>query len=118
MTDLETLAALLARHRIRFGTERQMQDDIEQILEAAGIVAAREHRLLPGPIDFLAFGGIGIECKVAGSNSEVFRQCRGYLGCEECTALLLVTSRGVHRQLPDVLGGKPTRVLWVATASL
>lgn len=114
---LDELAVMLADYRIRFGVERDMQDDVEEILTVLRHDFTREHRLKPGPIDFLV-GRIGIECKIAGSKAEVLRQCRGYLGCEELDGLLLVTSRAVHTSAPAELGGKPLRVLWVAGDAL
>lgn len=114
---VDDLQNLLARYALRFGVERAMQDDIESALDGNGVRYTREHRLRPGPIDFLV-GRIGIECKIAGSKAEVLRQCRGYLGCEELDGLLLVTSRAVHTSAPAELGGKPLRVLWIAGDAL
>ena len=115
---VDELRELLSRFLIRFGTEKTMQDDIEVILESAGVSFEREYRLKPGPIDYLVDGHIGLECKVAGGNAEVFRQCRGYLACTEVAELLIVTKRASHSQVPATLGGKPVRVLWVAGSAL
>ena len=115
---VDTLRDILGRYVIRFGTEAAMQADVERILQTQQIPYTREHRLKPGPIDFLADGRIGIECKIAGSKSEVLRQCRGYIGCNELESLLLVTKRAGHATAPATLGDKPFRVLWVAGRAL
>jgi hypothetical protein len=113
--SLAEIADTLRRCSIRFGNERQMQDDIETILSALYPGQAWREYLLPGGrIDFRLFSGVGIECKVDGSLSEVLRQIAGYCGQADIQGVLLVTSRPAHLRCPATLAGKPVRVLWVA----
>lgn len=113
----EDLTALLQQHRLRYGTERQLQDDIERLFAEAGITYVREHRLSTGPIDFFV-DGVGIECKVAGGPSEILSQLIRYAAEPSVTAIILVTSRRTHRLDVTELQGKPLRIVWVAANSL
>lgn len=115
MTDsaYADLVGLLLSHTLRFGTELQLQNDVEEILTAAGIAFIREHRLAGDRIDFLA-GRVGIECKVGGGPSAVPEQLLRYALRPELDALILVTSKHTHRFRFQELNGKPFRVVWVA----
>lgn len=85
-----------------------MQDDVDQVLSAAGVTFTREARLdARDRPDFLTTSGLAIELKVAGGRSAVVRQLLRYAEHEEVTGILLVTSRSRHLGLPDLLGGKP-----------
>lgn len=115
--DIDSIAKALSSHVIRFGTELQMQDDVEQILLSIGIAPNREHQLSNGIVDFFT-DGTAIECKVDRGLAEVMRQCRGYLNDRSVTGLILVTSRHTHRTMPSTLAGKPIRTVWVARVNL
>lgn len=107
------LVDLLLSHTLRFGSERQLQDDVESILSAAGIVFEREHPLAGDRIDFLV-GRIGVECKVAGGGSAVLEQLLRYAARPELDSMILVTSRHTHRFQVRELNAKPFHVVWVA----
>lgn len=115
MTDLITL---LRSHRLRYGTERQLQDDIERLLSTTGIPFTREAQLSTGPIDFLTTDGVGIECKIDGGPSAILSQLIRYAEDERLRALILVTSRRTHRIAVSELRGKPFEIVWVAANSL
>lgn len=108
------LQRLLGNASYRFGIERDLQDDLEEVLQHYRLEFSREHHLDPRSVIDFRIGRIGVECKVAGSPQEVLRQCRRYLKFDELDGLLLVTSRAQHRWGISDLGGKPFGVVWVA----
>ena len=114
MTALE-ITGLLRRHRIPFGTEQDMQDAVQAILNRNHVQHAREVLLsAKDRIDFLSDGShVGIECKVSGSRSAVLAQLVRYAEHAQVTALILVTSRHTHRFACDEINGKPLFVVWV-----
>lgn len=108
------LAQHLRSYRFRFGSEKDLQDDVEMALTEAGITFSREVPLAGDRIDFLCADGIGIECKIAGGPSVVLEQLLRYAKCPEVQALILLTSRHTHRFQATEIGGKPLIVVWVA----
>jgi len=115
------LAGILRQYRIRFDTERKMQEDIRDILKACDIKFVRERKFPGGPIDFLTDAGVGIECKVDGAPSAVLRQLLRYVeeGQSSLKEMLLVTSKGQHRWRDSLrLLDSPFIVLWVGASSL
>lgn len=120
MTDLTQLCSLLRSRRLRFGTEADMQADIEQLLTDEQIAFERERQLgVRGRIEFyLPESRVGIECKVMGSVGAVAEQLLRYAVSDEIGALLLVTKRRQHRDLDGELWGKPLRVIWIGGSGL
>jgi len=110
---MDAIYQLLASHRLRFGTERILQDNIAALLQSSGVDFHREHQLDGDAIDFLA-GSVGIECKIDGGPSKVLEQLYRYAEFPEVQSLLLVTSRHTHRFNVAEMLGKPFRVLWIA----
>lgn len=111
------IADALRSRRLRYGSERQLQDDVERVLAEIGIDFQREHRIGGDPIDFYR-NGVGIECKVQGGPSAVLEQLIRYADDPAVTALILVTSRRTHRFGETALLGKPLLIVWVAANSL
>jgi len=96
------LSNLIKRHDFNFATEAELQDGIAAILPED---AEREVQLGPKDrIDFLV-DGIGIEVKIGGSSSEVFRQLFRYAKHDQVKSLLLVTTRSSHQTMPLYIGG-------------
>lgn len=111
MPDAWSIIDLLDQHRFRFGTEAELQDGIEHVLQSAEIPHEREVRLSSGErIDFMLDGRIGLEVKVDGGISALTRQLHRYAQVEAVEELLVVTSRARHANLPTVLSGTPVRV--------
>ncbi len=109
---LNGLVTWLASYRYSFTSERELQDGLARALDEGGFGHEREHRLAPGDIvDFLVAPGIGLECKTEGSLSLVTRQLHRYSQHEAIGALLLVTSKSRHDNLPSEMNGKPVRVM-------
>jgi hypothetical protein len=96
----------LARYRMPVSVEKAMQDAVESALRAEGLAFRREVTRGADRIDFVV-GSVGVELKVKGSAGDVLRQLERYALWEDLTELLLVTSKGAHRSLPSVVGGKP-----------
>lgn len=111
MTDVVLQA--LSRYRINAETEATFQAGVERVLVAEGISYLREVQIgKRDRIDFLAVGGVGIELKTQGSESEVLRQLLRYAGCKQVKSLVLCTTRAAHMQLPRMLLGKPLAIHW------
>lgn len=104
----------LRSFRMRFGTEKALQDSIERVLDAEHVPFVRECRTSTGPIDFLVAGSIGVECKIDGGPSAVLDQLLRYAGEQNIASLILVSSRATHRFNETALLGKPFTVVWIA----
>jgi hypothetical protein len=100
------LARRLGRYRFPVSVEKAMQDAVESALLAEKLEFRREVTRGADRIDFVV-GSVGVELKVKGSAGEVQRQLERYALWEDLTELVLVTSKGAHRALPSVVGGKP-----------
>lgn len=103
----------LKGYRFRFGSEKDLQDDIEIALADAAVSFRREVPLAGDRIDFLC-EGVGIECKIAGGPTAVLEQLLRYAACPEIKSLILVTSRHTHRFSATEISGKPLIILWIA----
>lgn len=106
MTGDQVIEAL-SGHRFRFSTERDLQDGVAKVLDAAGIVFKKEHRLDDkGIIDFwIPEGRVGIECKIKGTLPDVTRQLFRYSESDQVDVLVLVTSRSKLGELPEEMNG-------------
>lgn len=105
------LAKLIHRTRFRFMEERQLQDQIEQLLQGNRVPYLREMPLTPKDrIDFLC-GTVGIEVKIEGAVNAVQRQLWRYAADNRISELILVTTRSAHKSLPPVITGKPVMVV-------
>lgn len=110
---MERIIELLKSHRLRFGLEQVLQDDVETVLASAGVPFHREYRLGKDRVDFFV-DGLAIECKVDGGQTAVLEQCLRYACHDQVKGVLLVTSRRAHRFGLAQLRNKPFSVLWVA----
>lgn len=113
----DCVARVLRALRYRYTDERELQDGVGLVLEAAAIEATKEYRLSDRDrIDFLTIDGVGIEIKVARRTSavDVTRQLGRYVKHDCVTGLVFVTDRSqLARRLPGELGGKPLSVVAV-----
>ena len=86
---------------------------VAEQLRGGGIAFAPEYRMGPRDrIDFLADGGVGIECKRGHPNGPaLLRQLGRYAMHPEIHALLVVLPWRKHVVIPSEIGGKPVLVL-------
>lgn len=116
-TLVDRIERAATAHAITYSTEAQLQAALDTALREEGVVAQREVRLSDGRsrIDFLS-GRTGIEIKIDGSWTQVARQLMRYAKCAEIDALVLITSKVTHRQVPDEIAGVPVRKVFLTTA--
>jgi hypothetical protein len=115
----EELAGALALYRFRCKDEKELQAGVAQCLEALKLPFAPEYPLSGRDrVDFFLAGGIGIECKTNDSRggaglSAVTRQLWRYAKCDDVKAIILITTRSKHRNLPGEILGKPLYVVYL-----
>ena len=114
------LAKALVGFRFRFNNEKELQAGVFQALTALQQPFVPEYQLNPQDrIDFFVSAeGVGIEIKTNDSKggaglAAVTRQLWRYAKCDEIKALVLVTTRSKHRDLPAEILGKPLLVVYL-----
>ena len=107
------LASVLSAYRVRYDSERQLQDRLAEIMSNAGIIYSREVRLTAKDrIDFM-IEDVGMEVKINMPTTGVIRQLYRYAQCAEVLDLVLVTSRAKHREIPREIAGKPLHIVFL-----
>lgn len=101
------VAETIMRYRYRWRTEDDLQAAIFETLAASGFEPRREVRLSERDRIDLMVGRVGVEIKVAGEPPAVLRQLGRYAESDDVDALVLVTARARHIQLPADVLGKP-----------
>lgn len=119
ITGFHVIAALSVA-RIRVSSERQAQDDIEEVLREAfgGAFVAREYRLDAGAIpDFLIDRRVVVEVKVKGANKRAtYAQLLRYAGYDLVEEIVLATSLSMG--LPPLIEDKPVFIASLGAAWL
>lgn len=116
---LEALIGLLSRGQFDYADETRCQLMIENFLVECGAVFHREFQLTDGIVDFFfPRSGLCLEVKASKqwSRRAVYRQCERYCKDERVTGLVLATGRS--QGLPELINGKPVRVLALGAAFL
>lgn len=110
--DLATeIRDLLVARRYFWASEYELQAGIGSVLETAGYDVDAEHHLgAAGRIDFLVAGRVGVEVKVKGALPPLIRQLYGYAKDARIGALVVASTRAVHRGVPDEIAGVPVVV--------
>jgi hypothetical protein len=104
------LASLITTHRYFFANEEDLQNLIEAVLKKHEIEYEREYRLSAHDrLDFLV-NSVAIEVKVQGARNEVIRQLHRYAEHVAVSAILLVTTKARHLDMPAKMCGKPVGV--------
>jgi len=119
MGAVSSILGFLSSTRVRVSTEQAMQDDVQSILEQMNVTFIREARIgKKDIIDFLAVGGIGIECKVkkGWSKMQVYKQLERYCQSDQIKIIVLLTS--MYMTLPAMIEGKRTHVIHAGRAWL
>ena len=116
----EELASALCFYRFRYKDEKELQAGVAQCLEMLKVPFVPEHPLNKSDrVDFfIAAGGIGVECKTNDSRggaglAAVTRQLWRYAKNDEVKAIILITTRAKHRDLPKEILGKPLYVVYL-----
>jgi hypothetical protein len=105
---IDDVLRLIHSSRITLGTEGVAQDDLEKVLQAAGMPYEREVILSSTDrIDFL-IGDVGVEMKISGSPKAIFRQVERYTTHDRIGSMVLATNKAM--KLPAIVGGKPAAV--------
>jgi hypothetical protein len=117
---VDELASSLVSFRFRYKDEKELQAGIAQCLTAWELPFIPEYKLnAKDRVDFLVVpNGIGIECKTNDSRggaslSSVTRQLWRYAKNDDIKAIILVTTRSKHRDLPSEILGKPLYVVYL-----
>ena len=103
----EQIAAVIMANRYVYRDEKQLHDGIAAALTAHGHRVAREVALTNRDRIDLLVDRVGIEVKVDGQPAAVARQLQRYAHSNQLDALILVTNRARHTQLPNTLAGTP-----------
>lgn len=103
---------IAALHHVRLPIvfhEVELHDLVAEQLRAAGIAFEHEYRLGPRDrIDFLAYGGVGIECKKGHPNGpSLLRQIERYCAHSRVRALIVLLPWRKHIEAPAEIYGKP-----------
>jgi hypothetical protein len=109
----ETIAQAIERRQFHYSNEWELQRGVAIVLDELKLEFHKEVVLGPKQrIDFLV-GKVGIEVKVDMSLAGVTRQLWHYADSPQIEALILVTTRHVHRGLPLEMKGKPLFVIYL-----
>jgi len=116
----EELAEKLVFFRFRYKDEKELQAGVAQCLTKLKVPFTPEYPLNEKDrVDFfIKSGGIGIECKTNDSRggaglAAVTRQLWRYAKNDEVKAIVLITTRSKHRDLPKEILGKPLYVVYL-----
>jgi hypothetical protein len=113
---LDQVLAAIRGHRFRYTNEDELQEGIAAALASGGLKPMREVRLSDADRIDLFVDPVGIEVKVAGSQTHPWDQLKRYAAHDAIQSLVLVTNRPYT--LPDEVGGKPLRVVSLAGMGL
>lgn len=100
---------LLQHYRFSLQTEKELQTQIYLILKSNSTFPfsiEKEYKLSKkSTIDFyFPEGGIGMEIKIKGSSTTIYKQCVKYCECSELRSLILVTNKAMG--LPEKINNK------------
>lgn len=116
MTETQRIVETLKRHRLPISNEDALQRAVADLLTSLGIDHKREKRFnIKDRVDFFTSSGLAIELKIDGSDNGVLRQLLRYAECGSVRALLLITTRSKHLNLPPAVLGKPLTVYQVVS---
>jgi len=112
MTTLDSVLEVLRGMRIMFSDEKELQDAVEKAMTTASIPHQREAILGPRDrIDFMADGGIGIECKIDHSRADLLRQLFRYSKQPQVRVLVVVLGKLRLSALPTEMNNIPIHVV-------
>jgi hypothetical protein len=112
----EGLCEVLRGYRFSYNSEARLQQAIEAVLREHGYAFVREKRLSRRDRPDFDVEGVAVEVKVKHSLTVVLRQLFRYAQQPAVQALVLVTTCSSHTQVPDVICGKPVRIVHIVGA--
>lgn len=105
--QIDVVHVLLGKSRFLVTSERLLQLALGRLWEDNSIPYEAEVRLNEHDrIDFVLWGSLGVEVKVKGGWRDVQRQLARYAQSPRVSALMLVTTKTAHRNVPRTVGGK------------
>jgi hypothetical protein len=112
MTVVESIRSLFYDRRLIFNNEKQLQDEIAELLDRAKIQYAREFRVGRKCIlDFLLIESrTALEIKVKGAiEADIMRQVHRYALLPTISEIIIIALRPFN--MPRELNGKPIHVV-------
>lgn len=112
MTVVESIRSLFYDRRLIFNNEKQLQDEIAGLLDAARIQYSREYRIGQNSVlDFLLVATrTALEIKVKGATeASILRQLKRYADLPTINDIILICPRLFN--FPPTLSGKPVHVV-------
>lgn len=102
---------LISKYKVPYyEDEKQLQDFIEKVFKKEVVPYFREVALTRLDIIDFKIERLGVEVKIAGSNTNLIRQINRYLCLPDIDAILIVTDKSRLANLPQELNGKPIYV--------
>lgn len=105
---MAAISTLIRSHRYLYASERELQEQLTEVLSAARLPVLREVQLSERDRIDLLVGDVGVEVKVKGKRTPLAQLTR-YAASAHVAGLLLVTTRAAT--LPPAIGGKPAAVV-------
>jgi hypothetical protein len=114
MISSKSICQALYNAKYRYKNEKDLQQGVNLVLTSLGVEFEPEVSLTPRDrIDFLA-GKLGIECKVDGTLNRLIRQLGRYASTGKVNELIVLTTRSIHRGLPEQIHGVPVFVVLIS----
>lgn len=114
-----SIARLFETVRFRFGSEVDLQNGVELVLQRSKIAFAREKALnAKDRPDFLVESGVAIEIKIQGTFAQAVRQIDRYSKHESVLSILVIGSPVWISRIPLVIGGKPVHAIRITESLL
>lgn len=114
IAQVDELAELLLRHKFRWTTETDLHEGIAEVLQNCGVSYEHEKRLSKTVRADFWCSPVAIEIKVAGGLSDVTRQLMDYASLDQVEAVILVTTKLRHRNMPPTMRSKCVRVVYLS----
>lgn len=111
-TAMLALERLLRAGRFLCATEAELQLQVAQALDQAGVRYTREKSLSRRDRpDFMLAGGLALELKTQTDQKSLLRQLLRYAEHAEVRAMVVGTTTHRGLRLPPLVGGKPLRTV-------
>lgn len=109
----EQLKSAIAKYRLTFGSELELQNQIAEILAREGIAFEREFILSPKDRPDFFIAPYAIEVKVKDSLQKHLHQMRRYNQHPNVSGTILICTKPIEAMMPPTLFGKPCAAICV-----